>query len=191
VFQILEKMSEKSKGNIGYSIKPIGVVRSSYREASLTIRDQDLELNQEILTRTKTGKGNVSELIINEEYKDCLDGIEDFSHIMVLYWAHRMNDEGRNITKVHPAGKKEYPLVGVFATRAPARPNPICATTVELLERKENVLKVKSLDALDGSPIIDIKFHHPSYDAPPNVKWPDWVKELMSYFREELKQEFP
>lgn len=187
MFQILEKMSEKSKGNIGYSIKPIGVVRSSYREASLTIRDQDLELNQEILTRTKTGKGNVSELIINEEYKDCLDGIEDFSHIMVLYWAHRMNDEGRNVTKVHPAGKKEYPLVGVFATRAPARPNPICATTVELLERKENVLKVKSLDALDGSPIIDIKFHHPSYDAPPNVKWPDWVKKLMSYFREELK----
>ena len=115
-------MSEKNKENTGYLIKPIGVVRSSYREASLTIQDQDLELNQEILTRTKTGKGNISELIINEEYKDCLDGIEDFSHIMVLYWAHHINDEGRNVTRVHPAGKKEYPLVGIFATRGPARP---------------------------------------------------------------------
>jgi len=180
-------MSERSKENIGYLIKPIGVVRSSYREASLTLQDKDLQLDQEILTRTKTGKGNISELIINEEYKDCLDGIEDFSHIMVLYWADRIDDEGRNVTKVHPAGKKEYPLVGIFATRAPARPNPICATTVELLERKENVLKVKSLDALDGSPIIDIKFHHPSYDAPPNVKWPGWMEKLMNYFREELK----
>lgn len=183
----MERMSERSKENIGYLIKPIGVVRSSYREASLTLQDKDLQLDQEILTRTKTGKGNISELIINEEYKDCLDGIEDFSHIMVLYWADRIDDEGRNVTKVHPAGKKEYPLVGIFATRAPARPNPICATTVELLERKENVLKVKSLDALDGSPIIDIKFHHPSYDAPPNVKWPGWMEKLMNYFREELK----
>jgi len=170
-----------------YLIKPIGVVRSDYKEASLTLQEQDLELDEEILTRTKTNKGNISELIINEEYKDCLDGIEDFSHIMVLYWSHRINDKERYITKVHPAGKKEYPLVGVFATRSPVRPNPICATTVELLERRENVLKVKSLDAIDGSPIIDIKFHHPSYDAPPNVKWPDWMKKLIKYFREELK----
>ncbi|MBW1672604.1 MAG: hypothetical protein JRJ45_02985 [Deltaproteobacteria bacterium] len=62
-----------------YLIKPIGVVRSDYREASLTLQEQNLELNEEILTRTKTNKGNISELIINEEYKDCLDGIEDFS----------------------------------------------------------------------------------------------------------------
>ncbi len=170
-----------------YLIKPIGVVRSYYKRASLTLQDQDLKLNHETLTRTKTNKEGISKLIINEEYKDCLDGIEDFSHIMVLYWAHRINDEGRNITRVHPAGKKEYPLVGVFATRSPVRPNPICATTAQLLERKGNVLKVKGLDALDGSPIIDIKFHHPSYDAPPNVKWADWMEELINYFREELK----
>jgi len=180
-------MSEKNKENTGYLIKPIGVVRSSYREASLTLQDGDLKLNQDVLTRTKTNKGGISELIIKEEYKDCLDGIEDFSHIVVLYWAHGISDEKRYVPKVHPAGKKEYPKVGVFATRGPARPNPICSTTVQLLERKGNVLKVKSLDALDGSPIIDIKFHHPSYDAPPNVRWPDWMKKLINYFREELK----
>ena len=170
-----------------YLLKPIGVVRSDYREVSLTLQDQDLKLNQEILTRTKTNKGGISKLIIKEEYKDCLDGIEDFSHIMVLYWSHRINDEERYVTKVHPAGQKEYPLVGVFATRSPARPNPICVTTVQLLERKDNVLKVKSLDAIDGSPIIDIKVHHPPYDSPSNVKVADWMKELRSYFGEKLK----
>jgi tRNA-Thr(GGU) m(6)t(6)A37 methyltransferase TsaA len=106
---------------------------------------------------------------------------------MVLYWSHRINDKQRNITKVHPAGKKEYPLVGVFATRSPARPNPICVSTIELLERRENVLKVKSLDAIDGSPIIDIKVHSPSYDSPSDVKQADWMEELIKYFREKLK----
>ena len=178
---------EKKEKMQDYFVKPIGVVRSNYREASLTLQDQDLKLNRETLIRTKTNKVGISELIIKKEFEDCLDGIEDFSHIVVLYWAHRIADERRYVAKVHPAGKKEYPLVGVFATRSPARPNPICSTTVQLLERKENVLKVKSLDALDGSPIIDIKFHHPSYDAPPNVKWPDWMKKLIDYFREELK----
>jgi len=170
-----------------YLIKPIGVVRSDYKEASLTLREKDLELDEEILTKTKTNKGNISELIINQEYENCLDGIEDFSHIMVLYWSHRTNDKQQHITKVHPAGKREYPLVGVFATRSPVRPNPICVTTVELLERRENVLKVKSLDAVDGSPIIDIKVHSPSYDSPSNVKQADWMEELMKYFREKLK----
>lgn len=68
-----------------YLIKPIGVVRNDYKRASLTFQDQDLKLNQKILTKTKTNKESVSELIINEEYENCLDGIEDFSHIMVLY----------------------------------------------------------------------------------------------------------
>ena len=183
----MTKTGGKKTENPEYLIVPIGVVRNNYNEASLTVQDQDLKLDREVLTRTKTGKGSVSEVIINEEYKECLDGIEGFSHIMVLYWADRITGEGRHVTRVHPAGKKEYPMVGVFATRGPARPNPICATTVELLGREGNTLKVKNLDALDGTPIVDIKFHHPSYDAPRDVKWPDWMCRLLNYFREELK----
>jgi len=57
-----------------YSIKPIGVVRSDYKEASLALQEKDLELDEGILTRTKTNKENVSELVINQEYNDCLDG---------------------------------------------------------------------------------------------------------------------
>ena len=63
-----------------YFVKPIGVVRSKYREASLTVQDHDLKLNRETLIRTKTGKGGLSDLIIKKEFEDCLDGIEDFSH---------------------------------------------------------------------------------------------------------------
>jgi tRNA (adenine37-N6)-methyltransferase len=171
-----------------YQIKPIGFVRSHYREASLTSHNQDLKLDEKILTETKSGKGSISEIIINKEYEDCLDGIEGFSHIMVLYWPHQVKDQDRKMMKVHPGGLKEFPLVGVFATRSPVRPNPICATTVELIERNKNILKVKSLDALDGTPIIDIKFHHPSYDSPSNVVWPDWMKKLIHYFREKTSQ---
>lgn len=170
-----------------FIIKPIGFVRSAYKEASLIYKNRDLQLNEEILTKTRTGKEHISELVINHQFKDCLNGIEDFSHIIVLYWSHKINEKDRNISLVHPAGKKEYPLVGVFATRSPVRPNPILSTTVELLERKENILVVKGLDALDGSPLLDIKFHNPSYDAPENVKLPDWMVRLLSYFRNKTR----
>lgn len=91
----------------------------------------------------------------------------------MLYWSHIIGNEKREVKKVHPAGKEEFSPVGVFATRSPVRPNPICSTTVKLIERDGNVLKVRSLDALDGSPVIDIKFHHPSYDTPSDVELPD------------------
>lgn len=161
-------------------LKPIGTVRSKLSELPLAFRDGDLELRPETLA--KAAKESISELILNEDCVECLDGIEEFSHIIVLYWAHQIPEEGRHSTKVHPGGRKGYPLVGVFATRSPARPNPICVTTVELVERKGNVLKVKGLDAVNGSPLIDIKPHLPSSDAPSNVRLPDWVRALTSYF---------
>lgn len=161
-------------------LKPIGIVRTELSELPLAFRDGDLELRSGKLAAL--AKESISELIFSQDFVECLDGIEEFSHIMVLYWAHQIPAEGRHLTKVHPGGKKEYPLVGVFATRSPARPNPICVTTVELVERKGNVLKVKGLDAVNGSPVIDIKPHLPSSDAPLNVKLPDWMKALTSYF---------
>jgi len=116
---------------------------------------------------------------IYEEYADCLEGIEGFSHVVILYWSHLVGDEGRKVKMVHPAGQSDMPLVGGFSTRSPARPNPVCVTTAELLERKGNVLSVKGLDAVDGSPVIDIKSHHPHFDSPENVRLAGWMKELM------------
>jgi tRNA-Thr(GGU) m(6)t(6)A37 methyltransferase TsaA len=160
--------------------KPIGTVRNELSEPPLAFQDGDLELRLETLA--KAAKGSISELILNEDVAECLDGIEEFSHIMVLYWAHQIPEEGRHLNKVHPGGRKDYPLVGIFATRSPARPNPICVTTAELVAREGNVLKVRGLDAVNGSPIIDIKPHLPLSDTPSNVKLPDWMKSLSSYF---------
>ena len=160
-------------------LKPIGVVGSELKKLSLTFQNRDLEFKSGTLVEAEE---SISELILDEDFIEYLDGIEGFSHIMVVYWAHQIPKEGRYHPKVHPGGRKDFPLVGVFATRSPARPNPICVTTVELLERKGNILKVRGLDAVDGSPLVDIKPHIPSYNAPSNVRVPDWVKALTSYF---------
>ena len=116
----------------------------------------------------------ISELLIEQDIASTLDGIEDFSHLQVLYWAHRVPPEGRTWTKVHPRGREDMPLVGIFGTRSPARPNPICLTVVRLLERRGNMLRVEGIDALDGSPLVDIKPYVPSSHPAEEVSLPDW-----------------
>jgi tRNA-Thr(GGU) m(6)t(6)A37 methyltransferase TsaA len=120
-------------------------------------------------------KDVVSEIVINPELSEALDGLEDFSHVIVLYWMHQL-PEGRKLPlKVHPMGNQALPLTGRFATRSPSRPNPVGQATVELLERRGNVLKVKGLDAIDGTPVIDIKPYIPGYDSDTDVRVPKWV----------------
>jgi len=105
----------------------------------------------------RTDEENVMRIEVYTEYTEALDGIEKLTHINVLYWMHRLTENDREKLKVHPRGDMDRPLTGVFATRSPVRPNPIGLTRVELLKREGNVLFVKGLDALDGSPVIDIK----------------------------------
>ena len=117
----------------------------------------------------------VSEITVNSELTEALDGLEDFSHLIILYWMHQL-PEGRKLPlKVHPMGNQDSPLTGRFATRSPSRPNPVGQATVELLERRANVLKVKGLDAIDGTPVIDIKPYIPGYDSAPDAKAPQWM----------------
>jgi tRNA-Thr(GGU) m(6)t(6)A37 methyltransferase TsaA len=77
-----------------------------------------------------------------------------------------------------PQGNPEVPIVGIFACRCPARPNPIAITTVELIEHEGNRLKVKGLDILDGTPVIDIKPYWPIYDEVKVGIIPDWIYKL-------------
>ena len=117
----------------------------------------------------------ISEVVVNESLSEALDGLEEFSHIIVIYWMHRIDTTGKRPTKVHPMGRGELPLVGLFATRSPNRPNPIGKSTVKLLQRQGNTLKVEGLDALDGTPVLDIKPYIPRYDSVANSKVPPWV----------------
>jgi len=98
----------------------------------------------------------VSKIVLRKGFTKALDGIEDFSHVYVIFWMHRVLDTEK--VKVHPSGG------GIFATRAPIRPNPIGLTLVELVKRKKNVLWVRGLDAFDGTPVLDIK------------PYPDWAR---------------
>jgi tRNA-Thr(GGU) m(6)t(6)A37 methyltransferase TsaA len=158
-------------------LKPMGIVRNDIKEPSLVAHSGDLNWENKEQQPAPTLE-SVSEIVIDTSYVGILDGVEDFSHLLVLYWAHRVPSEGRSLIKGHPMGRKDLPLVGIFATRSPARPNPVCATTVRLIERNGNVLKVQGLDAVDGSPIIDIKCYTPYYEAIGEVKLAGWMEQI-------------
>jgi tRNA-Thr(GGU) m(6)t(6)A37 methyltransferase TsaA len=159
-------------------LKPVGTVQSDIKEPSLRARSDDLnwEGKEPPSSHSIT---NMSQIVIDPEYAGILDGIEDFSHLLVLYWAHKVNATARKLTKVHPIGRKDLPLVGVFATCSPARPNPVLAIVVRLVKREGHTLHVEGLDAIDGSPVIDIKPYLPSYYSVPDAKLSDWMEKLI------------
>jgi tRNA-Thr(GGU) m(6)t(6)A37 methyltransferase TsaA len=86
-----------------------------------------------------------------------LDKIENYNKLRILYWMDRLADSDREILKVHPQNNKKNIKRGVFSTHSPVRPNPIGVSTVNLIKRENNILIVKGLDALNNSPLIDIK----------------------------------
>ena len=115
----------------------------------------------------------VSEIVIDSSLTEALDSLEEFSHIIVLYWMHQSNRQTPN--KIHPMGKQEIPLKGRFATRSPNRPNPVGIASVRLLQHRGNILKVSGLDAIDGSPVIDIKPYIPGHDTVIDAETPSWA----------------
>ena len=117
-----------------------------------------------------------SRLVIEEKFSEALEGIEGFSHLFVIFWLHAK--EGEPPLKVHPEQREDMPLVGVLATRAPMRPNPIGLTAVQLLKRRGNVLLVKGLDAYHGTPILDLKPYLPRGDSIPEARVPGWIERL-------------
>ena len=113
---------------------------------------------------------------IFSEYRSGLKGIEDFSHLIILYWCHlRDTEKERQILRVFPRRHAVNVEKGVFACRSPSRPNPIGLCVVELLKAEDCILTVKGLDALEKSPIIDIKPYFPRADAVPNARVPEWT----------------
>lgn len=103
-------------------------------------------------------EGGHTYLVIDKEYLPALLGLERFSHVTVIYWFDR-NDtpEKRAVLQVHPQGKKENPMRGVFATHSPLRPNLIAITKCTILSVKDNIIEIDKIDAFDKTPIIDLK----------------------------------
>jgi tRNA-Thr(GGU) m(6)t(6)A37 methyltransferase TsaA len=142
------------------TLQAIGIVRSDFKEPTSARLD---------LRKIK------AELEIAPELTEALDGLEGFSHIIVLYWMHRAVFD-KNHLKTYPMGNKAVSLQGLFAVRTSKRPNPIGKSTVRLLSRQGNILHVQGLDAIDGSLVLDIKPYIPGYDSASGAAVPDWVK---------------
>ncbi len=122
-------------------------------------------------------KSRISQIVLNDELIQALEGITDFSHLFVVFWMSQIPVEKRMILKVHPRGRMDMPLLGVFATRTNLRPNPIGLTLVELLKVEGTTLTVRGLDAFDGTPILDIK-PFDSWDAADSARVPEWWTKL-------------
>ncbi len=122
-------------------------------------------------------QGEQTFLEIKPELATALKGLEDFSHLWVFYWFHE-NDrpEARATLQVHPRRDPANPLTGVFACRAPERPNLIGLCACKILKIKGNIVEVAGLDARDGTPIVDLKPYIPTGDAIPEATTPAWVK---------------
>ncbi|BBO68566.1 tRNA (N6-threonylcarbamoyladenosine(37)-N6)-methyltransferase TrmO [Desulfosarcina alkanivorans] len=162
-------------------LTPVGVVRSAIDKPMLSADEADLSLADRmdnIKAYHRRVENTVCQLVIGPQWADLLDGIEDFSHVLVLYWPHLIDPARRSLRKVHPMGRKDLPLKGIFATCSPARPNPVLVSAVPLVARKGNVLEVRGLEAVDGSPIIDVKPYSRSYLQVDNLKVADWMETI-------------
>jgi tRNA-Thr(GGU) m(6)t(6)A37 methyltransferase TsaA len=110
------------------------------------------------------------------EFYDGLYRLNEFSHVIVLYWFHkRDNEKERGVLHVMPKRHLEKQEVGVFASRSPSRPNPVGLCVVRLMKVDGCVLVVDGLDAFEGSPIVDVKPYLPSADFVSDVKVPEWT----------------
>jgi tRNA-Thr(GGU) m(6)t(6)A37 methyltransferase TsaA len=125
-----------------------------------------------------------AEIEIDAAWSEALDGIDGFSHIWVIWWLDR-SDTPPASHKVHPEGRPEMPLVGLFATRSPRRPCPIAITAVRLLWHEGVWLRVEGLDAVKGTPILDIKPYLRRGDQVPEATAPDWLERLWQIHDEE------
>ena len=132
---------QKQNGAAKPELKIIGIVHSDIASLDDTPKGYD--------ESDKTGT-----IEIFPEFQEGLDGVEAGQVVVVLFWLHRA---ARDILKVHPRGKKENRLRGVFSTRSPVRPNPIGVSELQVLSVDGNRLKVRRLDVLDQTPIVDIK----------------------------------
>ena len=131
--------------------------------------------------------GNVvSEIVLTEDMpEESLQGIEQFSHLEIIFYFHKINPGAILTGAAHPRENPRWPVTGIFAQRKKNRPNLLGTTIVKLLERKGKILKVSNFDALDGTPVLDIKPVAREFLPQEPVSQPNWMSELMrDYWKE-------
>ena len=124
-----------------------------------------------------------SEIHLEPEFGPGLQGLDQFSHVLVVFFMDKSTfDADRDLVR-RPKGRADMPLLGIFAQRARHRPNPIGITAVQLLGIEGNVVRVKGLDAIEGTPVLDMKPYFPAFDRVDGPSVPEWVGRVMEgYF---------
>ncbi|MFW9928473.1 MAG: TrmO family methyltransferase [Candidatus Thorarchaeota archaeon] len=144
-----------------YSIFPIGYVMRS---------------NEEIF------------LHIKERFRPAMKQLDHFSHILILCWAHKQdNEKSRSILDTTPPYGENPPVTGIFATRAEYRPNPILLTTAKILhiDSKEGLIKINNIDVINDTPIIDLKAYFPVCDRVKDASIPEWLVDWPEWLPDE------
>jgi tRNA-Thr(GGU) m(6)t(6)A37 methyltransferase TsaA len=153
-------------GDGGFAVRAIGRVRSPVREAV----DSDWGAVE-------------SQIVLEPAWRPGLRGLEAFSHVLVVTFLHQASFQPQRHLVRRPRGLASMPELGIFAQRAKDRPNPLGISVVELLRVEPEGLAVRGLDAIDGTPVLDLKPYFPQFDAARGARVPDWVGELMrGYF---------
>ncbi len=162
-------------------LRPVGIIKNGIQKPFLVASGDGLKMQgdlEDALGKIDETLEEISNIIIDECLAGALDGIEEYSHLIILYWGHKVPEVGRSLTRVHPMGREDIPEKGIFCTCSPARPNPVLMTIVRLKGRKGNVLEVLGLDAVDGSPVIDIKPYVKDFYPQEGVRIPEWMRLL-------------
>jgi tRNA-Thr(GGU) m(6)t(6)A37 methyltransferase TsaA len=126
--------------------------------------------------------GVISRILLQPEYIGALAGLEDFSHAIIITYLHQAKYERERHLQRRPRGLESMPKVGIFSQRAKDRPNPIGVTAVKIITVGSDFVEVLGLDAINGTPVLDIKPYYPHYDQIDSPKIPEWVGRLMEKY---------
>jgi tRNA (adenine37-N6)-methyltransferase len=150
-----------------YKLKPIGFVKSD--------REEPIDDRWDSVTSS-------IELDPNDFRSDCLEGLCGFSHCEVIYLFHLVNPDSVERAARHPRGNRSWPKVGIFAQRAKDRPNRIGSTICKILKVDGLKVEVQGLDAIEGTPVLDIKPYMVEFGPRGEIDQPEWSKELMKAY---------
>ena len=154
-----------------FTVEPIGFIK-----------------NKRLTTEDDFWGDVISEIIIRDEFpEECLNGIETFSHLEIIFYFHlennsvnnSVNNSKLNLSESHPRENINFPKVGIFAQRKKARPNLLGTTIVKLIKVEKKILTVSGLDAINETPVIDIKPVMKEFLPKENIIQPEWASELM------------
>ncbi len=155
----------EGSGQDNVNIEPIGIVKSPVKEPI-----------------DENWRQVIAEIQLIDSLAPGLKGLDRFSHLIIVFFMHQYSFTPATDLVRRPQERADMPEVGIFAQRAKHRPNPIGITAVELIELRGPVLVVRGLDAIDGTPVLDIKPYVPAFDSRPTAVVPIWIEELMKKY---------